>query len=1271
MKFFNMILKFVYSVYEILQSCFKADLYFGISPGSIKNRKKHSAIILFPCHVNRLFCGLAGIVSFISNKASVSSINIILLKKIAVTTSEKSIEFCKENNLSLKKYYLGGNDLVNSLLMEIRLLKQDHLFYKIFFDHGLQDDLADVKQVLNKVIVHETKALTALMGLLSVAELDAVSGRLEGLRDAAWSLDREVLGNIKKVGDLLQNNKTKPSLSTLVIFKKINAILNSIDYLEVRGRDSTGISLLFILKKNEYELFLEAARKIIQTENLDKNLPEVVPEPLIREFEQRSQYDILVNKSISIRENGNNEKDSTVAVIITYKIAAEIGSLGDNINYIRSQVREDSILHLLSSFSCQNNTVSAHTRWASIGSISEYNCHPVDNKTIGGNNAGCGIIHVCLNGDIDNYRMLKNEYEETGCRIHKDITTDTKIIPVQIEKYINRGMGISEAFRMAVNDFDGSHAISMHTDLAPGKFFLAQKGSGQAVFIGLADNYYLAASEVYGFVEETNHYLKMDGEKVVDGKNGPVRGQIFVLNQESSGGLDGIDAQFYDGTPVDLDEDDIQYTEITSRDIDRQGFPHYFLKEISESPVSVEKTFLNRWKIDENETGLHILALDETMFPESLKNALTGINSDRTGIRRIFFVGQGTAGVAAQACSDILNYYMSDPALYIGALKASELSGFTINDDDNEVSMADALVVAMSQSGTTTDTNRAIDMVRARGAHTLAIVNRRDSDLTFKVDGVLYTSSGRDIEMSVASTKAFYSQIIAGALLGLNIARLKGKRNAEFVDSEIKEMLKLPDQMRKILFKKDEIGESARRLASTRTYWAAVGSGPNKVSADEVRIKLSELCYKTISSDFVEDKKHIDLSSEPLIIVCAAGTKDTVIGDIVKDTAIFHAHKAATVIIADEGEVEFQPYANDIFYVPVVKQHLAPIVNTLVGHLWGYYAALAINEGSKFLNTFREELQDIINNYTMDGFNVYEIILENRFREKIALFYNEFRMMRTKIKYPTSITNSSDLTLILKYLSGRLPVSDFEIDFGKKGTALSMLDTLFNCLGNSINSMSRPVDAIKHQAKTVTVGTSRISTKVGGILFDTLKSYGLPISQILNKNVLVLKNFQAIISKIHGVILYKISGLSLLGEPADDTLIEIISKEGSLSPFPSRVEKHKMLRGIKEIIVRQKNVYIGKGRKDDRNIIIIPVLSASSDMPNIIEHLLLLHISFKEQIPLPAKIKALGGKYQHIKNIVQENSLVWDDKYVEMIETDRLFGRSAEKIGEYIVASLR
>src|SRR3546814_11558801 len=101
----------------------------------------------------------------------------------------------------------------------------------------------------------------------------------------------------------------------------------------------------------------------------------------------------------------------------------------------------------------------------------------------------------------------------------------------------------------------------------------------------------------------------------------------------------------------------------------------------------------------------------------------------------------------------------------IEALPATELSGFGLRDD-----MSDTLVIAISQSGTTTDTNRTVDLVRGRGAKVLAIVNRRGSDLTDKADGVLYTSDGRDVEMSVASTKAFYAQIAAGVLLAWAIA---------------------------------------------------------------------------------------------------------------------------------------------------------------------------------------------------------------------------------------------------------------------------------------------------------------------------------------------------------------------------------------------------------------------------------------------------------------------------------------------------------------------
>jgi len=1199
-----------------------------------------------PLGLTTLHCGLSGLLS-IKAAASLPVLDIEALTDQFKKIKTANFKNCQKEVLPLFERYLGSGQSLDEFQETVRRLKTDSQFIQVFLNKEIADNLMDLEKNLSGFIQNETQVLQEQLGKIAAADVTVMTERLDGLKDAAWCLKKEIGQNIEKISGLTRGRPVLQS-AEIGVYKKINSVLNSIDRLEVRGRDSAGISLLFTLKKEEYDAFsssLQAGQ-------------------LADELNIRVNPAILLNRSIHMNQS-QVDGQGLISLSLVYKIAAEIGSLGDNIAFLRKHISEDMILPKLTQVSISNYSISAHTRWASVGAITEPNCHPVDSYVMAGTDSSANIIHVCLNGDIDNYLQLKEAYENQHEIIPFEITTDTKIIPLQIEHFLKQGLKIEEAFRQTVNQFEGSHAISMHTSLAPGKLFLAQKGSGQTIFIGLGEDSYMPTSEVYGFVEETSNFLKMDGEQVVEGSAGPTQGQLFVCDQDSSGGLAGISARYYDGTPLKLDDSHVKNTEITSRDIDRQNYPHYFLKEISESPLSVELTLQNRWKVSPDDANQYHIAFDENAFPQALKEAL-----ENNQIRRVYFVGQGTAGVAALACSDILNYYLSDPSIHIGALKASELSGFKLYGDDGSTAMSDTLVVAISQSGTTTDTNRTVDMVKDRGAYTLAIVNRRDSDITFKVDGVIYTSSGRDIEMSVASTKAFYSQIVAGALIGLNIADVAKRRTADFISSEIQELRMLPNHMRQVLEMKDAIQQSARRLAASKSYWAVVGSGPNKASADEIRIKLSELCYKTISSDFVEDKKHIDLSAEPLIIVCAAGTRNTVVGDIIKDTAIFQAHKAAPVIITDEGEDRFTPYAKDVFQVPKISEHLSPILNTLVGHIWGYYAALAINEGSRFLHDFREDLHHTLDDYAEQGLDVFEAVLEKSLREKIATFYRDFRAKRNQQEFPTAIAHASDLTLLLKYMAGKLPVSDFELDFGVKGTAKNMLNKLFEFISQSINFMSRPVDAIKHQAKTVTVGTSRISEKIEGLFFDSLAEHDLKVSQLLNRNVLVLRHLQGVIDEIKGAILYRVGGLNLLGEPTDDTTIEIVKKSGVLAQIPSRVEKENALKGTKKIIVRHGNVYIGKGRKDDRSIVVIPLISTSKDAPNIIEYILLLNIEFKSEIPLPAKIKALGGKYEHIRNIVQENSIKWQEDYIELVETKKLFGISAEKIGEYIVSRM-
>ena len=180
--------------------------------------------------------------------------------------------------------------------------------------------------------------------------------------------------------------------------------------------------------------------------------------------------------------------------------------------------------------------------------------------------------------------------------------------------------------------------------------------------------------------------------------------------------------------------------------------------------------------------------------------------------------------------------------------------------------MSDTIVVAISQSGTTTDTNRTVDLARARGAAVVAIVNRRQSDLVDKSDGVLYTSDGRDVEMSVASTKAFYAQLAAGVLLALRLAAelgADGVAERAHRSGVLEALRELPDAMHEVFARRPAIALAAQRHPLQRRSWAVVGNGVNRIAALELRIKLSELCYKSIACDVTEDKKHIDLSSEP------------------------------------------------------------------------------------------------------------------------------------------------------------------------------------------------------------------------------------------------------------------------------------------------------------------------------------------------------------------------------------------------------------------------
>ncbi len=247
--------------------------------------------------------------------------------------------------------------------------------------------------------------------------------------------------------------------------------------------------------------------------------------------------------------------------------------------------------------------------------------------------------------------------------------------------------------------------------------------------------------------------------------------------------------------------------------------------------------------------------------------------------------------------------------------------------------------------------------------------------------------------MSVASTKAFYSQIVAGHVLSLFIAQLMAHSPMKTSPRSFPASNR-PGDDEEGVGPKGSYPAFGGAPGETEAYWAIVGSGPNKAAAVEIRIKLSELCYRTISSDVTENKKHIDLSAEPLIIVCAAGNPETVVGDLVKDVAIFKAHKAAVVVFADEGEERFDSLADSVIPIPGARTPLPVILNTLAGHLWGYYAACCIHKDSLFLRDFRNRIHQAMMDPTGRPVTFYERMADRSFRRMIRDFSHTFQELR-------------------------------------------------------------------------------------------------------------------------------------------------------------------------------------------------------------------------------------------------------------------------------------
>jgi glucosamine--fructose-6-phosphate aminotransferase (isomerizing) len=1090
---------------------------------------------------------------------------------------------------------------------------------------GVAAMLAD--PVALAALEHRAEALTAAVNDIEATldvlqvegdEIETLNRALIAAKDAVWALGRDRLRTARAVEALGGAGAANPA--ALCAYHSIQLALSALDRLEVRGRDSAGVHIL------------------VTGHGLD------VADPVVARLLSARAHDPLFTAGAVRAPEGH--------LAFVYKTAAEIGELGDNTARLRAQITGDELLRLALRADTAEAIVVAHTRWASVGIISEPNAHPLNQEEIG--REGPYVV-AALNGDVDNYADLK---ALESLRFPAEITTDAKVIPALVSRRLAADADPVDAFRATVASFEGSVAIAAHAATDPRRLLLAQRGSGQALYVGLSDDAVVVASEPYGVVEECERYVRLDGETMLEPGNPATQGQIVAVTADGR-----IDRRSYDGTVLPVSDDEFQRPEITTRDVDRGDAPHYLLKEITEAPGSFRKTL--RGKIVERGGRL-----DVHLPPETIPHAL----SERLhsgAIRRVVVIGQGTAAIAGQALAHALRRAVRSRDVSVDAMTATELSGFGLDQD-----MSDVLVVAISQSGTTTDTNRTVDLARARGAAVIGIVNRRQSDLVDKSDGILYTSDGRDVEMSVASTKAFYSQVAAGALLACALAAALGADTEQdhVLRHELLTALRtLPEAMAEVVARRPAIALAAQRHVLGRRSWAVVGNGANRVAAHEVRIKLSELCYKSIACDVTEDKKHIDLSAEPMILVCAAGLEGSNADDVGKELAIYRAHKAAPIVIADDDEGRFYGStpasapesstptsrfraAVETISVPRVHRDVAFVLCTVAGHLFGYEAALAIDATARPLREARGAIESLLGT-VREGDDVMRM-LAHELEPCARAFFDGLRT--GSFDGAMEAATAVRLAALMRYATGIMPLDAYHVEFGKVGTPSTLIEDLLAALTKGIDELTRPVDAIKHQAKTVTVGISRSDETLLQVrLVRELLTAGVARDSLTYRALRTLVALDAAVDAVAGWTRYRIEG-----DPTGPAAtIHVIDTGGIARDIPSRTSENPTLRGSKHRAAAEREVTVVRGRADGRTLIFVPEVKGNQAVG-----MTLLHVRFHERLDAGVARRVLEGyrdRYQAIADQVTEIEPVMRDDVLGTIDLVELLTEPVVRLADH------
>jgi glucosamine--fructose-6-phosphate aminotransferase (isomerizing) len=446
-------------------------------------------------------------------------------------------------------------------------------------------------------------------------------------------------------------------------------------------------------------------------------------------------------------------------------------------------------------------------------------------------------------------------------------------------------------------------------------------------------------------------------------------------------------------------------------------------------------------------------------------------------------------------------------------------------------------------------------------------------------------------------------------------------------------------------------------LAPSKRYWAVVGNGVNRIAAAEVRIKLSELCYKSIAFDRTEDKKHIDLSAEPLILVCAAGLTGSTADDVAKEVAIYRAHKASPIVIATDGQARFAA-ALAVLPVPETHPQLAFVLSAMAGHVFGYEAALAIDGLAHPLRRARAAIESVV---ASGGPRRGETLLA-RLRPSVEpaarLFFDELRVGR----YDGHLEASTAVRLaaLFRYALGVVPLEAYQLDEGKVGTPAVVVDDLTAGLTRAIEELTRPIDAIKHQAKTVTVGISRTDETLLEVpLVAEAMRAGAPRDQLTYRVLRTLADVSPVVSDVRGWTRYRIEPAAAPGGPAT---IQLIDRGGIARDLASRTERFPELRGTKHRVANEREVLVARGRSDGRPIVIVPEVKDGQAVG-----ITLLHVTFADRLPQGTARGVLQGyrnRYAVLRDAVLETEPTFREDLLAEVPVDDLLTEPINQLAD-------